>query len=146
MSSSYSTCNVIERFLRGQFIFGDHRRHRLAHETHLADGQQRMILHRVPVIRIEVAEVFAGEHGDYARALPRRRRIDRHDSRVRVRAAQHFGPGHVHQRHVAGVDRRAGHLGHAIRARHRMIHHLKFACALHRFPSRACRSTHAATC
>ncbi len=48
--------DLFQRFLRGQFVFGNHGGHGLAHEAHFADGEQRMILHRVAVIRMEARQ------------------------------------------------------------------------------------------
>ena len=41
--------NLFQRFLRTQFIFGDDGRHWFANETHLPNGEQRMVFDAVSV-------------------------------------------------------------------------------------------------
>ena len=52
--------DLAQGFLRGQFVFGDHGRDRLAHEADLADRNQRMISYPMAVIGIQPFEIAAG--------------------------------------------------------------------------------------
>jgi hypothetical protein len=84
-------------------IFGDHQRHRITREMHLADRQNAgsvdIILHptRLPGARqrIQIEHVFASKHGNDARMSFRFARINRLDLCVGVRAAQHTRMRHA---------------------------------------------------
>ena len=81
-----------------------------------------MILYGMAVVRMNRAEILAGEHVDDSGLALRFGNIDGDNSGVREWAAQKLGPGHALERDVAGVNRASRHLGHAIPAGNRMIH------------------------
>jgi hypothetical protein len=79
-------------------------------EAHLVDGDDRPILDRVPVIRIDVGEVGAGEDADDAGDLLGGRGVDRDDPRMREGAAQHLPVQHPRNHQVADELRLAHEL------------------------------------
>ena len=123
--------NFSESFLRGEFVFGDHGRDRLAHKTDLADGDQWMIFYAVAVIGLEAFEVIARQDIDHAGLGLGGGGVDGKNPRAGERAAKNFCPGHVFHNHVAGVDGAAGNFGNAVAAGNGMIDDLKFAERLH---------------
>ena len=111
-------CDFSQRFLRRQFIFGDHGRDGLAYKANLPDRDQWMILHAMPVIWMKALEHIAGEDVNHARQTFRRGNVDRKNARARKRAAKNFRPSHVLDDHVAGVDGAPRDLRNAISAWH----------------------------
>ena len=87
-----------------------HRRDLLAVEAHLVDREDRPVLDRVAVVRIDVAEVGAGEDADDAVDPLRRGRVDRDDPAVRDRAAQHSPVQHARHEDVTDELRLAAQL------------------------------------
>ena len=109
-----SDLDFVERFLGAQLVFGYDRGHRLAHESHFADGQQRMILNGMAVVGMQSAEIISGENVDDSGLAPGLGGVYGENLGMRKRAAQKFGPGHAFESNVAGVSGASRHLGHTI--------------------------------
>ena len=95
----------LERVLGDVRILGDDRRHLLALVADLVGGEHRL---RVAGERRHPREVvrghqLAGDDGDHTRQRCSRRRVDRRDARMRVRAAQDLHVQHPRQDDVVDV-------------------------------------------
>ncbi len=113
--------------LRGRAAVRHHGHHRLALPGRAIE-RQRMLhrrLHPLEVIErrhpgvADLRQVGAGEHPHHPRHAQRRRGVDRHDPRMRMRAAQEGGVHHARKRHVVGIGRAALHQLRHIGPRHR---------------------------
>ena len=93
----------VERLLAGHDIA----RHVAVVHHHLAGRDE---------LRRLIGEVVAGDHGLHARQRLGLRRVDRHDARVRVRAAQDAPDELAGQVEVGAEAGAAGHLVEAVRA------------------------------
>jgi hypothetical protein len=91
----------------------------LAVEAHLVDRDDRTILDRVPVVRIDVTEIDTGEYADDAGHPRGLGRVDRDDAAMRDRAPQDTAVQHSRHEHVADELRLAAQLLARVTARAR---------------------------
>ncbi len=91
----------LDRGGSGSGRLGCDRRDLLTMEAHLVDRDDRPIFDRVPVVRVDVLQVPAGENTDNAGDAFRRRRVDRDDAAMRDWAPQDPPVQHPRHDHVA---------------------------------------------
>ena len=91
----------LDRRHRGRHGLGRDRSDLLAVEAHLVDREDRPVLDRVSVVRVEVVEIGAREDADDAGHALGGRGVDRGDPAVGDRAAQHLAVEHPRNQQVA---------------------------------------------
>ena len=94
----------LEGLVRGALVFGDNSGHGLPDIAHLIDGDQGVVLHRVPEIGIETLQIISGHHSNDTRAGGGSAGIDGKDACVGIGASQNFRISHAHQLDVADID------------------------------------------
>ena len=124
----------LQRLVGGEFVLGDDRGHGLARVAHLVNGDKRVVLDGVAEIGVQTLQVVAPHHVVDAGMGFSLGRVHGDDPGVGVGAPQHLGIGHAREPHVAHVERPPRHLGAAVAARHRVVHHLELAALVFAHP------------
>ena len=96
-------------------LCGDER-HRLTEVASAILGEDGLI-RELEAIPLRSRHVLVGEHGMDSRHRQRRRDVDLHDVRVRMRAAERVAPQHPGSGQVARIRELPGDLRHAVGAR-----------------------------
>ena len=105
----------IEGFLGDRQLVGGHRRDRLPDEDHAIDGQHGVGARRR--LALQLGNVGGRDDRAHARKRPRPARVDTHDTRVSVRAAQELGVQQAARLEIGDVLHLAGHLFRSVRPR-----------------------------
>ena len=110
---------------RRPLVDRDHGGHRLAGVANFVDSEERMILYRVTVVRIQPIEIISGNYAVDARVGFRFGLVDGDNFCVGVGAAQNLGVGHADEPEIAHIGGFSRDFDPAIAARYRMVDDLK---------------------
>jgi hypothetical protein len=113
--------DLLHGLLGDMRIGREHDRDRLAHEAHLVDREDRLVVECRPIIgmRDDGADVVRGDDAEDARDLLRRAGVDRLDAAMRDGAAEDLAIQHAGQAQIVGVFGAARDLVARLQARQR---------------------------